>query len=992
MKILRVSLQGFGPYPRAETVDFEAFDGDGKFVITGKTGAGKSSILDAVTFALFGHVPRYGKVTDDRVRSDFLQDSTDVTEASVEFSTSGARYRVTRRPTYNVPGRTTPIPTFAEIAEFKDDRWEVLASGKVKEVNSKVYEIVRLTPEQFQQVILLAQGQFQEFLVADSGQRRRLLRQLFDTGRFLDYSTDLDTRARRLHTAFELTATSINTNISNLAATVEQEVPDGLDATNPSDVLAWATSLKEAQREALTVAQREAQERRNALYAAQASLTEATSVATLQKRRSGALKRQDELDSSSAQIGAAGARVRAARNADLAWPAVQDYLEAARLLDTANREHEKAQEAFATLHPAAVVLPDALQAQIDGLTGEVAILAGLVEREKALPELRATAEKARAAADEARMALQVLADDRDRLKESVPGLDERLAQLSVEAGKLADARSALDNLKLQLAAAKAASQTSAALDKAKSARVEASAAFDEAAVRRTDVLARQLGEYASTLADDLVEGEPCAVCGSTTHPAKAEAIPGHITEADVARAESEVEAADTAYKKADRAVNTLTERLDQEQKAAHDGTVPELTSHVTAAQTAHDLAADAATNVKELTEERNNVWGQIDAKNQEVDAAKETRGQLETQAQLAESAFDLEDKTLAEACGDYDTIAAKYQDTETRRAVAQRLLDTTRTRDSAAKTANMALAKQDAAVAEHGFANAKDVESARLSASEQDTLNETVNRHATDTKAVAQILAEPDLQNLPDEPVDVEAPKKARQAADNANQTATSALGEVKTRANQVKAFFRSIKKSLKAAGRTQCEYEIVNRLALTVRGQSPNTRKMTLETFALAADLEDIVAAANVLLARMTANRYELKYSDDLAKGGAQSGLAIDVVDTYNAESRTPQSLSGGEKFQASLALALGLAEVVTERNAGVRLDTLFIDEGFGALDTETLDTTLDTVDALREGGRTVGLISHVEQVKERIPHHINVKVTGDGWSTLNDPSSSAK
>ncbi len=192
------------------------------------------------------------------------------------------------------------------------------------------------------------------------------------------------------------------------------------------------------------------------------------------------------------------------------------------------------------------------------------------------------------------------------------------------------------------------------------------------------------------------------------------------------------------------------------------------------------------------------------------------------------------------------------------------------------------------------------------------------------------------------------------------------------------------IKKSLKAGGSTQRDYDLVNRLAETVRGQGPNTKKMPLETFALAADLEEIVAQANVLLSRMTNGRYELRYSDELSKGKAQSGLAIEVNDAYNEERRAPESLSGGEKFQASLALALGLAEVVTSRNGGVRLDTLFIDEGFGALDDETLSEVLDTIDSLREGGRTVGLISHVDQVKERIPHHINVNVTHEGWSTL--------
>ena len=166
--------------------------------------------------------------------------------------------------------------------------------------------------------------------------------------------------------------------------------------------------------------------------------------------------------------------------------------------------------------------------------------------------------------------------------------------------------------------------------------------------------------------------------------------------------------------------------------------------------------------------------------------------------------------------------------------------------------------------------------------------------------------------------------------------------------------------------------------------GRAPNTHRMSLESFVLAAELEEIVEAANLRLSDMSSGRYALRHSDAVAARGASSGLGLTVLDAHTGQARPAQSLSGGETFLASLALALGLAEVVTSRSGGVRLDTLFIDEGFGSLDAETLDLAMRTLDELRQGGRTVGLISHVAAMKEQIPAQLIVEATREGPSTL--------
>jgi exonuclease SbcC len=179
-------------------------------------------------------------------------------------------------------------------------------------------------------------------------------------------------------------------------------------------------------------------------------------------------------------------------------------------------------------------------------------------------------------------------------------------------------------------------------------------------------------------------------------------------------------------------------------------------------------------------------------------------------------------------------------------------------------------------------------------------------------------------------------------------------------------------------------EFDVLRGLADTIAGRGANTRKMTLETFVLAAELEEIVEAANRRLGDMSTGRYQLQHSDALAARGAASGLGIVVFDAFTGQTRPAQSLSGGETFLSSLALALGLAEVVTARAGGIRLDTLFIDEGFGSLDGDTLDIAMRTLDELRQGGRTVGVISHVEAMQEQIPAQLTVRATPEGPSVV--------
>ncbi len=270
------------------------------------------------------------------------------------------------------------------------------------------------------------------------------------------------------------------------------------------------------------------------------------------------------------------------------------------------------------------------------------------------------------------------------------------------------------------------------------------------------------------------------------------------------------------------------------------------------------------------------------------------------------------------------------------------------------------------------------------SATEQEALDARIQAHRVQREKERALLLPLEMRTLPEETIDLAPAERAAADARSAWKTATDAAGRVEAMTDQLRRLIDSAASEHARSAEQQADHEVLRGLADTVTGRAGNTHKMSLETFVLAAELEEIVDAANRRLSDMSTGRYQLQHSDALASRGAASGLGIVVFDAFTGQTRPAQSLSGGETFLSSLALALGLAEVVTARAGGIQLDTLFIDEGFGSLDADTLEVAMRTLDELRSGGRTVGVISHVESMQEQIPAQVVVEQTPAGPSRI--------
>ncbi|MGZ8803908.1 MAG: SbcC/MukB-like Walker B domain-containing protein, partial [Microbacterium sp.] len=397
-------------------------------------------------------------------------------------------------------------------------------------------------------------------------------------------------------------------------------------------------------------------------------------------------------------------------------------------------------------------------------------------------------------------------------------------------------------------------------------------------------------------------------------------------------------------------------------------------------------AKDAVARRDDLTTQRGQIVPTDAAAAAEREALAadlaDSREELAALVEQAESAR----RAVDAARGPFATVAERIADATRRRRLAQVLADAHADAVVRAAAARDATADRDARVAASMFSSAADATAALRGAAERTALGERIREYDAALRAERDRLRELELAlaGAPEELVDPAATATALadareqwsaavDAAAHATQTATR-LNDLRERAMRAHAEISEL----------SGEHDMIARLANTVAGKAPNTHRMTLESFVLAAELEEIVEAANLRLGDMSSGRYRLHHTDARAARGAASGLGLEIMDAHTGQSRPAQSLSGGETFLASLALALGLAEVVTARAGGVKLDTLFIDEGFGSLDDETLDLAMRTLDELRQGGRTVGLISHVAAMKEQLPAQLVVAATPQGPSVI--------
>jgi exonuclease SbcC len=975
LRLHRLELAAFGPYPNREAVDFDALGADGLFLLHGDTGAGKTALLDAVAFALFGAVPGV-RGEARRLRCDYAADDT-ATSVSLELTVQGHRLRVTRSPDYVRPRRrgrgTTKQPAKASLTWVGSAPSGHAPDGltRIDEVGLTIERLLGMSKDQFFQVVLLPQGEFARFLRSETGDREKLLERLFGTQHFAGVEQWFRDRRTERGRVLDARRIAVRELVARVAQVAGDEPPeDGADA-------AWLAAVVARTAAAASEAAARQEAAGQARDAAEADLVERRGLAD-RIRRVRAARRELAALAEQADLRESGrAELDAARRAVPVVAAERELAMVRRLLETARSTEDSRNRAVGGCEAGVAELREAAGA----LREEAGTLAGLLDEAG-----RHGADLARVAGlDRAESTTRAragrLAARLSQLPQQVAAAREQHEEATAAAAALAGLQSAMDEAKALARDAARLPDVEKAVRSAAEKQRRAVDAHQQARETVLDVRQRRLDGMAAELSAELMPGRPCPVCGSGEHPQPAWlelATVSAMDEHQATRAEQLAldarQSAAAAFREAEQELSALVERLAGR-------TARELATLRRRAVREHARAAALAARRAEFAEA-------VRALDDEAERLRDRHGAAERELVAIERERSGLTAAMAARAERLDAARGEHPDVATRRA---HLLDRARALDALAdaRTERIAVAERlderriavEETVAASGFDRVAAAREAARSESAMAELDGALAEADLREAAARRVLAEPELSDVdPTVEVDLAAAAGAAAAARQEAESAVAAASATRRRAQEIDGLAERLRAAWHRLAPLEAEFAELSALTDVVNGRGQNVRRMSLRSYVLAAKLEEVAAAATARLRRMSHGRYSFVHSDQAGPRGTRGGLGLDVLDDYSGRVRPAKTLSGGETFLASLALALGLADVVAAQTGGALLDTLFVDEGFGGLDPDTLDEVMDTLDELRTGGRVVGLVSHVEELRQRIPIRLRVHKSRSG------------
>ena len=1020
MKIRWLRITGIGPFAGEHTVDFSAFEDSGLFLLDGPTGAGKSTLIDAITFALYGDVARTKDASKDRLRSNHISDS-DPSEADLVFEVATGVYRVTRTPAYTPAGKKSQRnskSTLTRVVEDPDapDGWrtvEPIASGP-RDVGYEIPRIVGLDKDQFLQTIVLPQGKFSQFLNATSDAREQILRDIFDTQIYVDFTKALVDAAasskrgieeRRLAAvgAFERVRSlddALSENVHTDAPgaqerSAEAEEAAQLDAgaEDSSTVTRWAEEACSRAREAHAQTLRVAEVATATAREASRALSEGRALAEAQAEHARVSATLAELATSEEAIASDRERAGQARRALAVAPLDAAEASARDRLETAGDQVAALSPALGdgdaidpvSLTPEAVAqLGERAQDLRDEATRTRGSLKEALAVERSLPEARTQIESLRSRREQASARVASIEAERETLPLRIEQATEALRLMRADADTLPEAASTLRAINERLDASMQADLLRSALLGASDELREATVAAKLANAAAADGHDLWIAQSASALALELEEDTPCPVCGSTAHPAPAPAADGEITREQVAELDQARDRAESELRDAQARHQDLVRRIAQLNEVAGAPT-PTL-------ETERDRAAELVAKLEALTPQISEIEAALAQERTRLDGLTDAlAGAREAAASLA-STLEERESALAAAVARVETERADYNSLDERAAALDE-------RAHRAAALAGACADWDNARAAHAHARnsiadalteqglgADSWRSLLLPLPQVESLEARVAAHEKALFAAREALASERLTRAAAASApDLEALTETSRKAEEDATVAARASGILEQHCAQLDAARASLEEALEALARAREKAGPIRRLADIAAASGPeNLASTPLSAWVLIARLEEVLAAANPRLAAISSGRYELVSVPDDGTASRKSGLGLAIIDHDTDALRSPRTLSGGETFYTSLALALGLADVVSAEAGGIELRTMFIDEGFGSLDSHTLSLVMAQLQALRCAGRTVGVISHVEEMATQIADQIQVRPLPDGGSTL--------
>lgn len=1027
MRPLKLTMTAFGPYRDAEVIDFTKLGNHRLFVISGSTGAGKTSIFDAICFALYGVASGEDRSEPRMLRSHFADDETH-TAVEFEFAVGSRGYRLFRQLPHRKGSNKSETGGKAELFEMTSGV-EVPAIDRftVSDVNAKLESIIGLTKEQFNQIVMLPQGEFRKLLTSDTDNKEEILRRIFRTELYQRLETRFQQRNRELNDALKEAMLRSELYMKQTAESLPLREDSALSLTLAQDAYS-AAQLSEGlgaeiahYREIAKQGEAGKANLQSQLVAHETKLRDALALNTRFNELASERKKREQLEDRQVEIADGERKLILAERATSLAPYVE---QAGRAELDAQAKRLQAEAKRKSAEAAALALEEAALRHSREVLREP-------ERQEAECELYRLIELAPIVntLDSQRLAVeQLIADEKngvmklEQMEAQIATAKEnkllRSAKLKGIEGEAASLQDKLDQLRQVEQQGKHITKL-IELDKEISLYVKLEAEREQAlsAIRSEHerLENRWVEGQASLLAAHLHDGKPCPVCGSPEHPEKAEL-------ADAVPSREQLQQAKEQLSRVERELNE-SKLQAAAARASWDGSAAELAEYgaetKAEAETLPQQQASLRQRWKLLKEEVDRLQGEsklaLELKQQaeELDAQIEKLQQAKDRLQSDQQRIAVErgakqsvlEKELEripnflrspEQMGHRlsgqrqltEALAATWKDAQeqlhlTQTKAAEEKVHVQQTEQQfieAKRNAEQAIDRLAQELAKAEFESLDQYRAAELPGNDRLMLKQQIDDYKTSLLAAVRRIAELELELLGKQPSDME---RLNEENIILKQQLESIVSVLQTAARYEEEAGR-LKKALDGASARTKELESSLEQVLDVYQmlKGDNALKISFERYILIEFLEQILHAANVRLRNLSGGQFVLQRSDRLETRGKQSGLGLDIYDAYTGQNRDVKTMSGGEKFNASLCLALGMTDIIQSHQGGISIEMMFIDEGFGSLDEDALNKAIEALIDLQRAGRMIGVISHVQELKQAFPASLEVHKTKEGYS----------
>lgn len=1005
-------MTAFGPYKEHTVLDFTDFGHQNIFLVSGPTGAGKTTIFDAIAYALYDDAS--GNSRDKNTfKSDYASDDV-FCEVIFSFEINGKEYRVERSPAQDGPGKRGVRSHLSKVSFFHDGQ----VTTKIKDANEEIEELLGLTYAQFKQIVMLPQGEFKKLLESNSKDKEEIFRNIFRTETILAFQEELKTQAASLKKSAEAARSTLNGAFNYLIDIVDESIMEAKDQEDFEEVLTRLSVMEETFNE-----QRKTLEINNT--AIQTDIKQVEEQLIDLKKLDDLQQSKLDLEDKQAQFSTIEQQIQAFENAKACIEAKENWKKEENDLYLLVKQQAKDSKTFTDTSEELKNKKEAFKSLADDYAAlgswreKEKMLVAQVEQFLQMHTKQSQQKSAESNKESNRSALLSLKTDLENIQADLKIVNSKMEAILETQKELANKKELVSKIDATIKDLERKEKEFEALNKLITKKAEAVITFQDAQkhyINQSDYLTAQRNLFnqnlAGVLASELVSGEACLVCGSTEHPNPAHNTDDAPTEEAIELYQAEADEAQIAFSDSSANVASLNDQiravesqlgfsaneLPQQQEdlkisllkknedltnlrllieslqkeVNQEAALLKKQKELLEAERSIELAQkENQTNLKNIEESLKTLSTEIaaleeDLKDLEFEQLEHELKALTAKIQVTEKDYPLAkgqidelDKSLAVQKNTLESLEIQIINM-TKRVSNQEILYQTRLRE-----ANLSEDFEDDLLSKDEIERHK-----KALKTYQDAVTVNINNLATQAKIVAKygddVLEESVIEKISEL-------NEAQQIIEKNLSILNNDIQTIKKGRSEITNIYEKMRELLTRFQKIQYLSQIAN-------GTSKETGRMSFERYVLAIYYEEIVSAANIRLQQMTDDRYLLIRTEEVGKGAGAKGLELDVFDHYTGQKRSVKTLSGGESFKASLALALGLSGVMQQQSGGTQIDTLFIDEGFGTLDSESLDNAIHTLMEINACGRMIGVISHVEELKTRIPAHIKVTHSPEG------------